>query len=162
MPPLKSKLIGGPGTLFNGVSSNGQTNGDNCDSMSINGSIVSNGSVTSIAGATNGVQHGGGHPASLTNGHINGHNVHTNGMATLPLVRPTTGDNSRNSTTLESPKHDSSAQQNGKNIASSLSLRLTQPLLRFHLLPSQTKDNGGDSRASDETLHEQTDSVRAS
>jgi len=113
LPPLKSKLIGGPGTLFNGVTTtNGQTNGDNCDSMSINGSIVSNGSVTSIAGAREGVQHGS-HPTSLTNGHINGHNVHSNGMATLPLVRPTTGDNSRNSTTLESPKHDSSAQQNG-------------------------------------------------
>lgn len=111
MPPLKSKLIGGPGTLFNGVTSSGHTNGDNCDSMSINGSIVSNGSVSSIAGGTNGVQHS----ASLTNGHINGHNVHSNGMATLPLVRPTTGDNSRNSTTLESPKHDSAGQQNGKD-----------------------------------------------
>ena len=110
LPPLKSKLIGGPGTLFNGVTSNGHqgTNSDNCDSMSINGSIVSNGSVTSVSGnGTNG--------HSLTNGvHHNGHNVHTNGMATLPLVRPTTGDNvSRNSTTLESPKHDSNSQQNG-------------------------------------------------
>merc|ERR1711963_1140399 len=95
LPPLKSKLIGGPGTLFSGVT--GNSNGDNnCDSMSINGSIVSNGSVTSGGGGGTG-----------TNGH-------TNGMATLPLVRPTTGDNvSRNSTTLESPKHDSSSQQNG-------------------------------------------------
>ena len=106
LPPLKSKLIGGPGTLFNGVGSNGVGHtSDNCDSMSINGSIVSNGSVTSIAGATNGVI-----TTSLTNGHVNG--VHVNGMATLPLVRPTTGDTSRNST-LESPKHDSNAQQNG-------------------------------------------------
>merc|ERR1719150_895225 len=61
LPPLKSKLIGGPGTLFNGVtSSTGHSNGDNCDSMSINGSIVSNGSVTSIAGGAN--------TTSLTNG----------------------------------------------------------------------------------------------
>jgi len=106
LPPLKSKLIGGPGTLFNGVGSNGVgQNSDNCDSMSINGSIVSNGSVTSIAGATNGVI-----TTSLTNGHVNG--VHVNGMATLPLVRPATGDTSRNST-LESPKHDTNTQQNG-------------------------------------------------
>ena len=134
MPPLKSKLIGGPGTLFNGVTTtNGQTNGDNCDSMSINGSIVSNGSVTSIAGGTNGVQHGP-HTTSLTNGHINGHNVHSNGMATLPLVRPTTGDNSRNSTTLESPKHDSSAQQNGKNFI----LKILPPCSSLcNLTPSQ-------------------------
>ena len=108
LPPLKSKLIGGPGTLFNGVGSNGVGhNSDNCDSMSINGSIVSNGSVTSIAGATNGVI-----TTSLTNGHVNG--VHVNGMATLPLVRPATGDTSRNST-LESPKHDTNTQQNGNS-----------------------------------------------
>ena len=108
LPPLKSKLIGGPGTLFNGVGSNGVGHtSDNCDSMSINGSIVSNGSVTSIAGATNGVI-----TTSLTNGHVNG--VHVNGMATLPLVRPATGDTSRNST-LESPKHDTNAQQNGNS-----------------------------------------------
>ena len=48
--------------------------------MSINGSIVSNGSgVTSTSGATNGV-------ATATNGMANGHvnGVHVNGMATLP------------------------------------------------------------------------------
>lgn len=112
LPPLKSKLIG-PGTLFNGVTGNGhQSTSDNCDSMSINGSIVSNGSVNSVAAAvnsgTNGVSNG------VSNGHHNGHHVHSNGMATLPLVRPNTGDTvSRNSTTLESPKHDSAAQQNG-------------------------------------------------
>jgi len=92
LPPLKSKLIGGPGTLFNGVTGH-QGPSDNCDSMSINGSIVSNGSVNSVAaavsnGGTNGVSNG------VTNGHHNGgsHHVHSNGMATLPLVRPNTGD----------------------------------------------------------------------
>jgi len=110
LPPLKSKLIGGPGTLFNGVGSTHALNqSDNCDSMSINGSIVSNGSgVTSTSGVTNGVA-----TATMANGHVNG--VHVNGMATLPLVRPATGgDTSRNST-LESPKHggDPNGTQNG-------------------------------------------------
>ena len=90
---------------------------DNIDSMSVNGSIVSNGSMTSVAGAgqTNGVN---GH------GHSNGHsNVHTNGMATLPHVRPTTGGDtvSRNST-LDSPKHDSASTQNGTGSGSTSSL----------------------------------------
>ena len=111
LPPLKSKLIGGPGTLFNGVGSTHALNqSDNCDSMSINGSIVSNGSgVTSTSGVTNGVA-----TATMANGHVNG--VHVNGMATLPLVRPATGgDTSRNST-LESPKHggDPNGTQNGE------------------------------------------------
>ena len=108
LPPLKSKLIG-PGTLFNGVTGNGhQSTSDNCDSMSINGSIVSNGSVNSVAAAVNNGTNG------VSNGHHNGHHVHSNGMATLPLVRPNTaGDSSRNST-LESPKHaDPSGTQNG-------------------------------------------------
>ena len=77
--------------------------------MSINGSIVSNGSgVTSTSGVTNGVA-----TATMANGHVNG--VHVNGMATLPLVRPATGgDTSRNST-LESPKHgDPNGTQNGE------------------------------------------------
>jgi len=116
LPPLKSKLLGGPGTLFNGISgsvNSGINNiSDNCDSMSINGSIVSNGSVNSVAnqqtnpvnGMTNGMSN------IQTNGHVNG--VHVNGMSTLPLVRPSTGDTSRNST-LESPKHETNAQQNG-------------------------------------------------
>ena len=153
LPPLKSKLIGGPGTLFNGVGSNGVGHtSDNCDSMSINGSIVSNGSVTSIAGATNGVI-----TTSLTNGHVNG--VHVNGMATLPLVRPTTGDTSRNST-LESPKHDTNAQQNGnlgingcfinKHINfSSYTLVLHDSILRYQFFRldcfAQTKDYGGNT-----------------
>ena len=111
LPPLKSKLIGGPGTLFNGVGSTHALNqSDNCDSMSINGSIVSNGSgVTSTSGVTNGVA-----TATMANGHVNG--VHVNGMATLPLVRPATGgDTSRNST-LESPKHgDPNGTQNGES-----------------------------------------------
>ena len=78
--------------------------------MSINGSIVSNGSgVTSTSGVTNGVTA----TATMANGHVNG--VHVNGMATLPLVRPATGgDTSRNST-LESPKHgDPNGTQNGE------------------------------------------------
>ena len=112
LPPLKSKLLGGPGTLFSGAGAS-----DNIDSMSVNGSIVSNGSMTSVAGAgqTNGVN---GH------GHSNGHsNVHTNGMATLPHVRPTTGGDtvSRNST-LDSPKHDSASTQNGTGSGSTSSL----------------------------------------
>lgn len=75
--------------------------------MSINGSIVSNGSVGATNAATNGVA------PTATNGHVNG--VHVNGMATLPLVRPATaGDSSRNST-LESPKHaDPNGIQNGR------------------------------------------------
>ena len=108
LPPLKSKLIGGPGTLFNGShSQHGNHGHDNCDSMSINGSLVSNGSVTSVAAAAaNGGQ---------TNGLSNGHgSVHTNGLATLPLVRPATGDTvSRASTNLDSPKHDTATTQNG-------------------------------------------------
>ena len=92
--------------------------------MSINGSIVSNGSVNSVAAAVNNGTNG------VSNGHHNGHHVHSNGMATLPLVRPNTGDTvSRNSTTLESPKHGSAAQQNGNGTGHRDSLHSFNPSL---------------------------------
>ena len=97
LPPLKSKIS--PGTLFTGTNGASSSVQDS-DSMSINGSIVSNSSATSGAAANS--------VSSLANGHatVNGH---VNGMATLPLVRPTTGEGQ---TSLESPKHGA-GQQNG-------------------------------------------------
>lgn len=117
LPPLKSKLIGGPGTLFSGaVGSTYTVNSENCDSMSINGSIVSNGigavgTTSATSTGTNGVS-----TVSMANGHVNG--VHVNGMATLPLVRPTTGGDSSRNSTLESPKHQ---EANGSNSTNGLS-----------------------------------------
>lgn len=96
LPPLKSKL-NGASTLFSGSS----IILDNSDTMSVNGSIVSNGSSTNIS--SNGLN------SNLSNGHSNG--VHINGMSTLPLMRPTTSESTRTSG-LESPKTDS-PQLNG-------------------------------------------------
>ena len=129
---LVPQLIGGPGTLFSGSgqttgqgAAQGNGAGENSDNMSINGSIVSGGSVGSGGGA------GGGAATqqtnqSLSNGHING--VHSNGLATLPLVRPNTGDTSRTAT-LDSPKHDNTNGQNGKLSGKAKLLRLRHSAL---------------------------------
>ena len=134
LPPLKAKLNGtasghaaatAGGGLFGGVivtaaaSSNGLNGGgpgnsnslllDNCDTMSLNGGSSS--LVSSNGGGSNGVMNsinGGGH---VSNGGSNG--VHVNGMATLPLVRPNTGESSSRTSTLDSPSHEGSLQ-NGK------------------------------------------------
>ncbi|XP_023327593.1 dual specificity tyrosine-phosphorylation-regulated kinase 2 [Eurytemora carolleeae] len=90
LPPLKSKLFSGSSIIL-----------DNSDAMSVNGSIVSNGSSTNIS--SNGLN------SNLSNGHSNG--VHINGMSTLPLMRPTTSESTRTSG-IESPKTDS-PQLNG-------------------------------------------------
>ena len=133
LPPLKAKLNGtasghaaatAGGGLFGGVivtaaaSSNGLNGGgpgnsnslllDNCDTMSLNGGSSS--LVSSNGGGSNGVMNSinGGH---VSNGGSNG--VHVNGMATLPLVRPNTGESSSRTSTLDSPSHEGSLQ-NGK------------------------------------------------
>ena len=77
--------------------------------MSINSSIFSSSFVNSMAATFN----------NGTSSISNGHHVHCRGMAPLPLVRPNTGDTvSRNSTTLESPKHEADTQQNGNSTGS--------------------------------------------
>jgi hypothetical protein len=114
-------VVVGSGAASNGLGSSGHTVVvDNCDTMSLNGSLVSNnGSVINVVSNGGGMASANSH--HLTNGsgvnngglHANGGSVHVNGLATLPLVRPNTGESSSRTSTLESPSHEGSLQ-NGK------------------------------------------------
>jgi hypothetical protein len=128
LPPLKAKLNGGS-SLFGTAAaivaaSNGHSNNstaDNCDTMSLNGSLVSNGggviNVTNGSAAahlTNGSAAAAAHLSTNGSAAANGGSVHMNGLATLPLVRPNTGESSSRTSTLDSPVHEGS-MQNGKS-----------------------------------------------